>query len=109
MISSWSGAALEYSFGLERPVLFVDVPRKVNNPDYEKIDIVPLEDQIRELNGTVLKASNCNSINVEIEKALQLKEEKQERLLNLRNKHIFNWGKSSNVSADYIINYCNKN
>ena len=35
MISDWSGAAIEYAFGLERPVLFVDVPMKVQNPDYQ--------------------------------------------------------------------------
>jgi YidC/Oxa1 family membrane protein insertase len=109
LITDWSGIAIEYAWGMFKPVIYIDTPKKVHNPDYKKIGIVPLEDQIRELNGIVLKTSNCDSINVEIEKALQLKEEKQERLLNLRNKHIFNWGQSSNVAADYIINYCNKN
>ena len=109
LITDWSGIAIEYAWGMFKPVIYIDTPKKVHNPDYEKIGIVPLEDQIRELNGIVLKTSNCDSINVEIEKALQLKEEEQERLLNLRNKHIFNWGQSSNVAADYIINYCNKN
>jgi len=37
MISDWPGAALEYAFGLERPALFVEVSKKVNNPDYENI------------------------------------------------------------------------
>lgn len=37
MISDRPGSALEYAFGLEPPALFVDVPKKVNNPDYEKI------------------------------------------------------------------------
>jgi YidC/Oxa1 family membrane protein insertase len=34
LVSDWSGIALEYGLGLERPVIFVDVPRKVNNPRY---------------------------------------------------------------------------
>mgnify|MGYP003326545469 CR=1 FL=1 len=34
MISDWSGAALDYALGLNKPVLFIDVPRKVNNLDY---------------------------------------------------------------------------
>src|SRR5690606_19186239 len=34
MITEWSGSALEFAFGLERPVLFIDSPRKINNPDY---------------------------------------------------------------------------
>jgi hypothetical protein len=48
MISDWSGVALEYAFCTERPVLFVDVPRKVNNPEYEQIAREPIEIGIRE-------------------------------------------------------------
>ena len=33
MVSDWSGVAMEFAFGLERPVLFIDVPRKTNNPE----------------------------------------------------------------------------
>jgi len=54
MISDWSGVALEFSFGLERPVLFVDVPRKVNNPDYQTIAAVPIEVSIRDRIGAIL-------------------------------------------------------
>jgi YidC/Oxa1 family membrane protein insertase len=51
MISDWSGAALDYSFGQRKPVLFVDVPRKVNNVDYEEIGIEPFEVWIRDKIG----------------------------------------------------------
>src|SRR5437899_1548619 len=54
MVSDWSGAALEYAFGLERPVLFVDVARKVNNPEYERLGIEPFEARIREQIGRVV-------------------------------------------------------
>ncbi len=47
MIGDWSGAALEYAFGLERPVLFVDMPKKVNNPEYERIGLRTIEESIR--------------------------------------------------------------
>ena len=42
MISDWSGAALEYAFGLEKPVLFIDMPKKINNPEHDRIDCPPL-------------------------------------------------------------------
>ncbi|MNG16310.1 hypothetical protein D3C84_1002110 [compost metagenome] len=51
MLSDWSGAALEFAFGLERPVIFADVPRKVLNPDYTQIGLEPLEVQIRHCPG----------------------------------------------------------
>jgi len=56
MISDWSGAALDYAFGLGKPVVFVDVPRKINNPDYQEIDIEPFEVSIRTKIGTIMQA-----------------------------------------------------
>ena len=58
MISDWSGAALDYAFGLNKPVLFVDVPRKVNNPDYKQLNIEPFESEIREKIGTIIDSNN---------------------------------------------------
>ena len=60
MISDWSGAALDYAFGLNKPVLFIDVPRKINNPRYEEIAIEPFEVTIRNKIGKVIKPSNLN-------------------------------------------------
>lgn len=54
MISDWSGVAMEFAFGLERPVLFLDVPRKINNPQYDRLEIPPLEATYREEVGVVL-------------------------------------------------------
>lgn len=53
MISDWSGAALEYAFALNKPVIFCDVPKKVNNPNYQDIEIEPIEVLIRENIGII--------------------------------------------------------
>ena len=53
MVSDWSGAATEYAFALNKPVIFCDVPRKVNNPNYQDIYIEPLEVSIREKIGVI--------------------------------------------------------
>ena len=62
MISDWSGAALDYAFGLNKPVLFVDVPRKVNNPNYEELGIEPFEVYIREEIGRIITAGFISSV-----------------------------------------------
>lgn len=54
MVSDWSGAALDYAFGLGKPVLFIDVPRKVNDPNYERFGIEPFEVMIRNQVGIVV-------------------------------------------------------
>ena len=57
MISDWSGAAIEYAFGLNKPVLFLDILKKINNPDYKEIDIEPFEVSIREKIGTIISSN----------------------------------------------------
>ena len=54
MISDWSGAALDYALSQSKPVLFIDVPRKVNNPSYQESAIEPLEVFIRDKIGQVI-------------------------------------------------------
>ena len=53
MVSDWSGAALEYAFALNKPVIFCDVPLKMNNPNYQDIEAEPLEISIREKIGVI--------------------------------------------------------
>ena len=46
--------AIEYFLGLEKPVLFIDLPRRIRNPDWEAWGLEPLEVSIRPLAGQVL-------------------------------------------------------
>lgn len=108
LITDWSGIAIEFSWGMGKPVIYIDTPKKVHNPDYMKIGIVPLEDRIRNINGTVIKPADCINIESEIIKAINNKEKNKEKLIGLRNDNIFNWGRSSEAGADYIIQYCNE-
>ena len=54
LITDWSGVAIDFGLGLKRPVIFIDVPRKVNNPEYELFDLEPFEVMIREHIGCVI-------------------------------------------------------
>lgn len=54
MISDWSGVAMEYAFACERPVIFIDLPKKCNNPEADKIPQIPVEVSIREKVGRVI-------------------------------------------------------
>ena len=70
MICDWSGAALDYAFGLNKPVVFIDVPRKVNNPDYEKLNIEPFEVSIRNKIGYVVRMDEIGNLGQHIENTL---------------------------------------
>ena len=62
MIGDWSGAALEYAFGLERPVLFIDDAQKVNNPEYERIGLSHLEESIRAEIGAIVDPQDIGRV-----------------------------------------------
>jgi YidC/Oxa1 family membrane protein insertase len=47
LITDRSGIALEYAFATGRPVLFIDTPLKIQNPESERFSLVPLENAFR--------------------------------------------------------------
>jgi hypothetical protein len=56
LISDYSGIALEFSFTADKPVLFVDVPRKVLNQDWSKVGLEPVEISLRTEIGLLVPA-----------------------------------------------------
>ena len=102
MISDWSGAALEYAFGLERPVLFVDVPRKVRNPRYGALGLEPLEVSLREQLGALVHPDDLASLPERIHELMADAERFVAGLRGLRDGTIFNVGKSGEVGARTI-------
>lgn len=94
MVSDWSGAALDYAFGLNKPVLFVDVPRKVNNLDYEELDIEPIEVYLRDKIGLVLK----NIKHIDIKEILKASSNNE----LLKHQYLF-MGKNKQAT-EYLLN-----
>jgi hypothetical protein len=102
MVSDWSGAALEYAFGLERPVLFVDVPRKVNNPHYEELAIEPFEVSIRERLGRVVSPAALDTMPAAAAALLAEPDAFAAEIRRVRDENIFNVGRSARIAAEVI-------
>ena len=95
MISDWSGAALDYAFGLGKPVWFVDVPRKVNNNSYKELDIPPLEVIIREKIGKVIDITNIEEFPFIFNDHIDFSKE-------IINDYVYNVRNSAHVGAKAI-------
>jgi len=108
MISDWSGAALEFAFAFEKPVLYIDVPKKINNPYFEDISQIPIEESIREKIGKIILPSEIKHISTEIETLKQKSSEIKEDIKKIRGEKIFNVGSSDKNSTKYIIELLNK-
>jgi YidC/Oxa1 family membrane protein insertase len=102
MVSDWSGAALDYAFGLERPVLFVDLPRKVNNPEYRSLGLEPLEVALRDKLGRVVDPRDLASVPAAIRDLLAEADRYPERLARLRDETIFHVGASGAAGATVL-------
>jgi hypothetical protein len=102
MISDWSGAAIEYAFGLERPVLFVDVPRKVNNPQWESIGIDPLEATYRADVGAILDPDALSEAPKMVAALCSDPDAFAAKIRDYRNRHVYNIGSSDRRAAEAI-------
>ncbi len=94
MISDWSGAAMEFAFGLERPVLFIDVPRKMRNPDYQALGIEPLEARVRHEIGDILSVDKLEEAPERIRKLTEIRQEIRARIRASRRRWVYNLGQS---------------
>ena len=103
MISDWSGAALDYAFGLGKPVVFVDAPRKVNNPDYEELGIEPFEVSIREVIGDIIHKENIPELQSVID-TVTSKNISKDKLPN----YVCNLGESAPNGCGIIKVLCNE-
>ncbi|MDC0605394.1 CDP-glycerol glycerophosphotransferase family protein [Nitrosopumilus sp.] len=101
MISDWSGISLEYAFTFERPVIFIDVPKKILNQNSEDISSEPIEISIRKKIGFVVSPNNLEEIPEIIEKIFKNNPLK-EQIKKIRSETVYNVGKSAIVGADII-------
>lgn len=103
LITDWSGIAYEYSFATSKPVLFVNTPMKVMNPDYKDIPVVPFDIEIRNKIGIEISPENISEIGTYIEQLLHDESFSVDSMENMKNKYLFNNMHSAEIGAKYII------
>ena len=108
LITDWSGIGHEYAFVCERPVIYVDVPKKVYNKEYEKIGLEPFEISIRDKIGEIVSTQKIETIPERIEFLYDHINDFQNKIQKIRNDTIFNVGESGKVTANEIIRIINE-
>ena len=103
MITDWSGIAYEYAYTTCKPVLFIDTPMKIMNPEYTKIDIEPINIWMRDVIGKVVKVDEINQIPETIQYLLEHSEEYKETINRFVEEYVYNIGKAGEIGARYII------
>ena len=102
MISDWSGISMEYAFTFERSVIFIDVPKKILNPDADDLPLEPIEISIRKKIGHIVSTNNIREIQNIINNLNNNTEDFKKQLKLIRQNTVFNISTSSKIGANYI-------
>lgn len=103
LITDWSGISWEYAFTTLRPVLYINTPMRVMNPEYQKIETVPLNIRLRDKLGKSLDLDELDKTAETVEYLLMHTEEYHEAIDKLAHEYIYNLGSSAEVGGKYFI------
>ena len=103
MITDWSGAGMDYGLGLEKPVLYIDVPPKSRNDTYQELGLEPFESYVRDKIGAILSPQRIAEAPATILSLLDNPGQFSQRIRQLRQESVFNLGSSAAAAARAVV------
>ena len=103
LITDWSGIAYEYAFTTKRPVIFINTPMKVVNPEWEKIGITPTNISFRDMAGVSINTNELERLPALLNDIIANPDKFRQRIEEMLSKYFFNPGHSGEVAGKYII------
>lgn len=106
LVTDWSSIGYEYALATRKPVLFINTPMKVVNPqiaemekNYESFDL-----QMRKVMGASLELDEVAKQAGQTAKRLIAEQDRyREDIQGVREQHVYNFGTSGLHGAHYII------
>ena len=108
LITDWSDIAWEFCYTTKKPVLFIDTPMKVMNPDWQKIAEPPMNIAARSEVGTVLKLDELDRAAEAAEALLAQPERYRAAITASLERHVYHPGHSAEAEGKYIISAIQK-
>ena len=108
LITDWSDIAWEFCYTTKKPVLFIDTPMKIMNPDWEKIEEVPMNIAARNEVGRVLKLDELDRTAETAEELLASAGHYREAIVESLARHVYHPGRSAEFEGKYIISAIQK-
>ncbi len=90
LVTDWSGISMEYALTSYKPVLFINTPMKIMNPEYEKIKITPINIEMRDQIGKNLNIEDIPKIREQVQELLSKREEYAEIIKRWASSKVFN-------------------
>lgn len=103
MITEWSGAGQDYGMGLEKPVLYIDLPPKSRNDTWRGLGMEPFEMYVRDKIGALLAPERFAEAPELIRALVRDPERFRREVAALREQWIFNLGTSAEAGARAVV------
>ncbi len=103
LVTDWSSIAFEYAFSTLKPVLFINTPMKVVNPEYQELQTEPIDLLLRDKVGISLEQDGLDGAPQAVHSLLYDNRFSRESIARLRDTYIYHVGSSGVVGAKYII------
>ncbi len=102
LVTDWSGIGIEFPFATLKPAIFVNTKIKLENPNYEKIDLIPQEIRLRDVLGVSLnKEELSDKFKVTVD-TLLADTEFANKIKAERERYFYSFGTHGKVGAKYI-------
>lgn len=109
VITDWSAIGYEFSFATTKPCIFINTKIKIVNPQYDEIDVIPMDVKLRKVIGKSINKDEIGTILNIIEDLIDKQREYKQSNEKIRNEYLFNVGKTSEIAGQYVINKIKNN
>lgn len=106
LVTDHSSIAVDFFLGTERPVVFVNTPRRVDNPESGKLALEPVENVIRTKMGGCVEPDKVSEIVSLLRGLLSDRSEFQKRVPEIRDQLVANWQRAAEVGGCHILRLC---
>jgi len=102
MITDWSGAGQDYGMGLEKPVIYIDLPLKSRNDAWAALGMEPFESYVRDKLGALLPPAELARLPALIRELVRDPGRFRGNVAGLRAEWVYNVGRSGIAGAEAI-------
>jgi len=102
LVTDRSGIAFEFAFVKKRPVVFIDTPPKIQNPEVDRFSNQPVENLFRDQLGFRLPPSSASEVGTAIHQLAFSMEKYSDSIEQVR-KEVLYPSSNNNNAVDYIL------
>ena len=103
LVTDWSGIAYEYAFKTKRPVVFINTPMKVINPEWKKIGLEPTDISFRDEVGVSVSLDDIPAAGRAVADMLATPGKFAAKIESLLQSQFYNPGHAGEIVGKYIL------